>query len=491
MSLLASPTAIGDEVSAASAPGALADLRMNQLQVRGTHNSYHLYPRFFGIPFLPFAVHRSHRYEHPPLVEQLRGHPPGVPCCTQTQQLEQYAVRQLELDVHMRRWGNRFFVHHLPWVDNQSSCKRLETCLEEILAWSDARAGRHAPLLIWIEPKDQTFFDRWATLGFYEQVNFADIEAAILSVVPAERIPRPDDVRRPSLSLSKSVQRGWPRLADVQGQFAFCLLVEGERRDRYVGPDGNLAGRLMFVRASDPEANYAAFFKINNALPTYEALQELAALALNNPKLKRLQMYPHTVRAHADEGVKEESDELELAFRYWLTLQHREGAEHDPSHEPDKEFAKWLQRTHPDSTPYDQARQRAAYAELEKQLLAAKPEETDPVFTMYQNLRESPRFREELFLLLDEQLETRQKAEILRLVQRGFIVTTTADDITRSPGYNERRSKSALASGAQFISTDRLRRADDGYAFDFQGPPIVCNQINKPASCRNETLGEL
>ena len=69
MSLLASPTAIGDEVSAASAPGALADLRMNQLQVRGTHNSYHLYPRFFGIPFLPFAVHRSHRYEHPPLVE--------------------------------------------------------------------------------------------------------------------------------------------------------------------------------------------------------------------------------------------------------------------------------------------------------------------------------------------------------------------------------------------------------------------------------------
>ena len=63
------------------------ELRLHHVQVRGTHNSYHVEPET--------VIHPSHAYSHAPLDVQL----------------ETQGVRTFELDLH--RMGDTFDVFHL------------------------------------------------------------------------------------------------------------------------------------------------------------------------------------------------------------------------------------------------------------------------------------------------------------------------------------------------------------------------------------------
>jgi len=75
------------------------ELRLNQVQARGTHNSYHLEPAD--------PVDESHRYSHLPLGRQLA----------------ELGVRQVELDLHLRT-GVGFEVFHLPGgVDEETGSR--------------------------------------------------------------------------------------------------------------------------------------------------------------------------------------------------------------------------------------------------------------------------------------------------------------------------------------------------------------------------------
>ena len=224
--------------SAATRPAGLrcgardAELRLDQLQLRGSHNSYHQAPAI--------ALHASHRYSHATLATQL----------------ERLFVRVLELDVHLE--DGVLDVYHIAGIDSGSSCERFTDCLAEIRAWSDRRPC-HLPLIVWVEPKSETGGDSLADPSV--------IDRDILSIFPPDRLLRPDDVRGDHGSLRAALEaRGWPTLASARGRVVFVLLDRAGKTRAYTRDFTGLEGRAMFANAEPPQFDerWAAFAKIDD-----------------------------------------------------------------------------------------------------------------------------------------------------------------------------------------------------------------------------------
>lgn len=213
-------------------------LRVNHLQMKGTHNSYHQRPS--GDPLDEWD------YQHAPLAVQLA----------------EQGVRQFELDVHYVSDEKRFHVFHLPGADDKSSCPLLRDCLTELKIWSNANPGHH-PLFVFIEPKDEA--DRVVdTISG----RLGELEAEILAVWPRSRIVTPDDVKGAHATLREAVQAGdWPTLGQTRGKSIFVLLEDdhepGSLHAEYTSGNTTLDGKLMFATAleSDP---YGAILSINS-----------------------------------------------------------------------------------------------------------------------------------------------------------------------------------------------------------------------------------
>lgn len=191
------------------------ELRMNDIQVKGTHNSYHLRP--YGSDYLS-----NYNYSHAPLATQA----------------EEYEVRQFELDVwYIPGLGLR--VYHNPY-DSATTCAAFTDCLNDLKNWSDANP-EHVPLWILIEPKDL----EWVVEGIDI---FEEIEADIDSVWTRERRVEPDDVRQGRSTLRRAVtENGWPLLDEVRGKAAFALLDKGGIRDAYLERHDGLVNATMFA----------------------------------------------------------------------------------------------------------------------------------------------------------------------------------------------------------------------------------------------------
>ena len=105
-------------------------LRLDEVQVKGTHNSYHV--QTTDIP--------EWEYTLAPLDVQL----------------DRQVVRQVELDLN---WvqddegdGYHFEVYHVPLADEGTTCRLLTDCLTAIAQWSAQYPG-HLPIYIQMEPK--------------------------------------------------------------------------------------------------------------------------------------------------------------------------------------------------------------------------------------------------------------------------------------------------------------------------------------------------
>jgi hypothetical protein len=214
--------------------GPLDDLlRLEHIQVKGTHNSYHVEP--------PFLFDASHRYTHPPLDEQL----------------ERYGVRAFELDLHRSFTGDEVQVYHILFIDDRTTCGTLAACLRRIKGWSDQNP-LHVPIAVWLEIKDST--------GGIAFDDLTLVERTILGVLPRERIVTPDEVRAHFPTLRAALEtRGWPKLAQVRGRVLFAVL-NGDHPavESYTHGRSSLDGRLMFVSGQDPAVPYAAVAKIND-----------------------------------------------------------------------------------------------------------------------------------------------------------------------------------------------------------------------------------
>ena len=252
----------GDDERPPKAPAMDDVVRMNHVQVVGTHNSYHrrLPPKLFELlTSFDAKLADSVDYEHRPLSEQL-----------------DTGVRSLELDVFADREGGRyasraanalaglpketgdaellapgFKVLHLAEVDFESTCPSLRACLDEIAGWSEAHP-RHLPIMVFVEAKDSATPDP-LKLGFAvpQPIGPAELEALDGDIVTAfdeDQLLTPDDVRGSAATLREVVtEDGWPTLAEARGRVLFCLLNDDDVRDAYVDGHPSLEGRAMFT----------------------------------------------------------------------------------------------------------------------------------------------------------------------------------------------------------------------------------------------------
>lgn len=219
--------------------------RINQVQVVGTHNSYHLRPAF---PLsLLTAVFPGWDVQSAPLDVQL----------------ERENVRKVELDVFWNADLARFVVSHIPVVDDRTTCRLLTDCLAVMRASAERNPGR-SPVFIQIEPK--LGLDVFAPIA----PNVDALDAEILSALGRDRLITPDDVRGPAPTLrAATTGGGWPTVDESRGKFLVFMDVSGDPSNpftaNYTAGRPNLEGRAGFVPAASTADDRAAVFVRNTA----------------------------------------------------------------------------------------------------------------------------------------------------------------------------------------------------------------------------------
>jgi Phosphoinositide phospholipase C, Ca2+-dependent len=259
-----------------------ASVRMNQIQVIGTHNSYHagLLP---GIGRLlqqndPEGF-RSLEYKHADLATQL-----------------DHGIRQIELDIFSDAAGGRFAhpsgpalaaqaglppdpnpypgglmlrpgfkVMHVQDIDYASNCQPFVVCLEIVQSWSRSHP-LHVPIFILVETKQDVPDAKisWTQPEPYTPATFNALDAEIRSVFSSQEIITPDLVRGKYRTLEQAVLAGnWPTLAQARGKVIF-LLDQQSNGPVYLRGHPGLRSRVLFTNAT-PGRPDAAFVEANDA----------------------------------------------------------------------------------------------------------------------------------------------------------------------------------------------------------------------------------
>jgi hypothetical protein len=223
-------------------------LRLNQVQVLATHNSFHIQQD------VPIAASPTTQYTHPPLDQQL-----------------DVGVRGFEIDV-VNAPDGQFPVLHTPVVDNTSNCTPLAQCLDVTRAWSRAHPG-HVPIFILVEPKDDPIdFVIDPQLRPFDAAGLDQLDALVRSSL-GRRLITPDSVRGKAKTLRAAVTgRGWPTMGKTRGKVMVILNTGGVVRDTYLQGHPSLEKRAMFVTAEE-RAPSAAVIKVDT--PDESRIQQL------------------------------------------------------------------------------------------------------------------------------------------------------------------------------------------------------------------------
>jgi hypothetical protein len=246
------------------APAVLAAeaLRLNEIQVLGSHNSYKLMMRadtFADLERRAPDTAAALEYWHLPLTEQL-----------------DLGIRKLELDVFYDPERTLFpFAHpsgaasssfpvlHVQNLDDRSSCVNLLACLAEIRAWSVAHP-RHLPLFVSFNAKDDVI----ERLGFLRPLPF-DEDAwlaldAELKAGLGERLLTPAEV-------FATGARDWPELDRSRGRMLAVLDEGGAKREAYAM---RWRERAMFANLPEDHPG-AAILIVNDPIADFERIQSL------------------------------------------------------------------------------------------------------------------------------------------------------------------------------------------------------------------------
>jgi hypothetical protein len=218
-------------------------VRLDDMRLLGTHNSYHLRPDRAITPGEPAD------FEHPPLDVQL----------------SKQGIRSFELDAFN---GPKFPVFHSLIVDSASTCPNLVACFGTIEDWSTAHP-HHEPLVLFVEakvlptntnPAVQTAIDAAAAeqgITAWDAAGFARLDALVRQVFGGKLIT-PDDVRGKRRTLRDAVVRdGWPTLAKSRRKVLVTLIGADAERDLYRADAPSLEGKAMFVNAKPTESSAA------------------------------------------------------------------------------------------------------------------------------------------------------------------------------------------------------------------------------------------
>ena len=266
------------------------DIRLNQLQVIGSHNSYHIEPNDaeFGLISLVAGASAAGalQYTHPSLGEQFShehvrqieldvyADPDGGRYATPL--IRQFTGQPAEFDPTMKLPGTK--VLHISDIDYRSNCVSFVACLKTVRTWSHWHP-RHVPIAILVEFKDTLDVPipgvPLVTPLPWTRDRMLDLEKEIRSVFPRRELITPDSLRRPGQTLERSVLRhGWHTLAASRGKVMFLMDNAGAYRDRYVEGNPSLQGRILFTN-STPGQQDAAFIERNDPVGSAADIQAL------------------------------------------------------------------------------------------------------------------------------------------------------------------------------------------------------------------------
>jgi Phosphoinositide phospholipase C, Ca2+-dependent len=282
-------------------------VRINQIQVIGSHNSYHSGLAPSERKYLEINHPKTLRtldYHHAPLVDQLTS-----------------GVRQIEIDVFNDPHGGKFahpaivkmvadaklpadpdfdFNHemdkpgfkvmHVQDVDERSTCHTFVLCLNAVRDWSKQHPN-HLPIFILVEtkegvPKEMPNAPR---ADVFTPAIFAALDVEIRSVFKPGEMITPDEVRGSAPTLNAAIRNnGWPTLAKARGRVIF-LLDQAHAGPVYAEGHPSLKGRLIFTNAM-AGAPDAAFIEQNDG--TKEVIDDLIKQG-------------YLVRTRTDEGTEQ------------------------------------------------------------------------------------------------------------------------------------------------------------------------------------------
>jgi hypothetical protein len=316
------PKVVEIEVASQLVPKSDAAIRMNQIQLIGTHNSYHIAPDPSVMKLIKTFVPEQGaniEYTHRTLSEQL----------------DVLGMRKFEIDIYHDIKGGSFArplgavmsnplswksVHpefdadamnspgmkviHFPNFDFRSTTPTLSSALAELSKWSRTH-NLHLPIMILIETKQSVGKKDGGSGSRFDAGDFQQLDKEIMAALRPDQLITPDQVRGRYATLNQAIRAdGWPLLGDCRGKFLIALDNPGRERVHYLKNHPGLRGAPMFV-SSPPGRPEAAFLKINNPISGHAEIQ------------KRIQQgYLIRTRADADltSGRSNSYHRMNLAF---------------------------------------------------------------------------------------------------------------------------------------------------------------------------------
>jgi hypothetical protein len=298
------------------------DLKINQIQVLGTHNSYakpvdpkvlkmagSIMEKFKGSFFDKMSAEEKAKFQeyHPnglDFAEGLNYNHPDF-----NEQLNS-GMRNIEIDVYYDPTGNRFNkpasyemlkkqgvtdlapfstedldkpgfkVMHIADLDFRTHYTTFKKALQALKDWSDKNPD-HVPVFIQVEAKDSglPIFPNPAEVLKFDQKAFDDLDQEVLSVLGRDKIIAPDDVKGKYKTLNEAVlHHNWPTVNDSKGKFVFILLPSSagisNNESPYLSGHPGLKGRMMFIESA-PGKDYSAFILYDNAIVRQNEIQKL------------------------------------------------------------------------------------------------------------------------------------------------------------------------------------------------------------------------
>jgi hypothetical protein len=248
------------------------NLKINQIQVIGSHNSYKtvIEPALYKLLYEKDSAIAGVQYEHIPIVDQLN-----------------MGLRNLEIDIYADTKGGKyakpkglelakpekpydengelmkpgFKMIHMTDIDFRSSVLTFETCLQMLKKWSDEHPG-HVPVFITLEPKDGKTNRFGTTPEAFTPELFDEADAVIRKYLGTDKIITPDMVRGKYKTLEEAVLKGnWPNLKQAKGKFLFLLDDSKDKMKMYMKGHPSLKGRVAFVNAQPGTPEAAAMFR--------------------------------------------------------------------------------------------------------------------------------------------------------------------------------------------------------------------------------------
>jgi hypothetical protein len=251
-----------------------ANLRLDQLQVVGTAESYKLRPDRAVLGLIRMGGKQAAQevdYALPPIAAQLdadvRALAFDVAYDPKGGAYKNPAGASMAMDLlpgdyvkTMSKPG--FKAIHVLDVDYRSSCLLLTDCLAEVSAWSRAHP-RHLPIVITLRTNDSKTPRPGATRPLpCDEAALNALESEIRTAFAPDQIFTPSQLqgRYPSLR-DAAIAHAWPTLGAVRGKVIFVLDDSMAKAHAYQGSRTSLEGRLMFV-AADQASPLAAFVNI-------------------------------------------------------------------------------------------------------------------------------------------------------------------------------------------------------------------------------------